>query len=260
MVCRSHPGNRCRENVAEPAGTSRPGMPAVQCSRGMESPANGIFFSCRAPLMAGRRRQETRCGRPRALPPPALPKGGVRRGGSNVPERFRRWRGRMSRFGSERAAGCSLRGKGAMSGKRQDLICGLASTPAPARPVLAEAGSACVVARIEPGLPERAPDGALAPSPGNGSEAPAGPEARGPVIPKRARSRRRVPCGRRTETACRGRPVRAPGTFRRRAEGGSGARRPGGTARGSKRHAETMVCVSIQGARDGFSGGRFYSR
>ena len=174
----------------------------------------------------------------------------------------------MSRFGSEQAAGRPLRGKGAMSGKRQDLICGLASTPAPARPILAEAGSACVVARIEPGLPVQAPDGALAPSPGNGREAPAvsaagaasiaapGPEARGPVTPNRALSRRRVPRGRWTKMACRGRPVCGPGTCSRGAGGRSGARRPGGGARGSKRHAGTTVYVSILGARDGFSGCR----
>ena len=137
-----------------------------------------------------------------------------------------------------------------------------------ARPILAEAELACVVARIEPGLFVRAPGGALAPSPGIGSEAPAGsaagaasiaahgPDARQSVILNWARSRRRVPCGRRTQMACRRRPDRAPGTLLRSAAGGSCVLRPGRTARGPKRHAETMVCISIRGARDGFSGYR----
>ena len=82
------------------------------------------------------------------------------------------------------------------------------------------------------------------------------PDARRPAILNLARPRRRMPCGRRTEMACRRRPDRAPGTFRRSAAGGSCVLRPGRTARGPKRHAETMVCISIRGARDGFSGYR----
>ena len=221
----------------------------------MESPANGIFFSCRAPLMAGRRRQETRCGRPRALPPPALPNGGVRRGGSNVPERFRRRRGRMSRFGSEQAAGCSLRGKGAMSGKRQDLICGLASTPAPARPILAEAGSACVVARIEPGLPVRAPDGALAPSPGIGSEAPVAHQARLRLrrpVPKRGDRSSRTGPGRGVACRAAGGPKRRVGDGRFGPRGRSGEERKAGAAPGGPE--------GPRGVRKGTRKQRFTSR
>ena len=203
------------------------------------------------------------------FPPPVLPNGGVRRGGSKGEERFGRASGGNSRVRRERAAGCRLRGKGAMSGKRQDLVCGLAVAGAErpgmaAGPALADAGSACAVARIELRLLVQGPGGALAWSPGTGPETPAasaadaasiaapGPEVRGPVIPDWALSRRRVPRGRRTETACRGRKVCGPGTSSRGAGGRSCARRPGGTARGPKRHAESMGCVSIQGAREGF--------
>ena len=194
--------------------------------------------------MAGRRRQETRCGRPRGLPPPALPNGGVRRGGSNVPKRFRRSSGRIRWVRSGRpAAGC---GKGRHAGKAagSHLRFGFdsgAGRPgmAAARPTLAEAGSACVVARIELRLLVQGPDGALTPSPGIGPEAPAvsaagaasiaapGPEARGPVIPNWTLSWHRVPRGRRTKMACRGRPVCGPGTCSRGAGGRSCGRRSG---------------------------------
>ena len=85
-VRRSHPGNPCRDCMARPAGARRAATPAIECARGMESPANGIFFSRAALLMAGGRRRETRRRRPRALAPPVLPNGDVRRGGSNVEE------------------------------------------------------------------------------------------------------------------------------------------------------------------------------
>ena len=138
-----------------------------------------------------------------------------------------------------------------MSGKREDLICGLAVAGAgrpgmaAARPRRAEPGSACAVARTEPRLLVQEPGGALAPSPGTGREAPGvsaasiaapGPEAQAPVIPDRAPSRHRAPRGRRTGPASRSRALR-----------------PGGIARGRKRHAKAMGCVSFQGARDGLS-------
>ena len=69
-------------------------MPAVQCLRGMNSPANGIFFCRRAAVLAGRRRQETRGGRPRALPPPFPPEGAARRGGSKDREQSKGATGR----------------------------------------------------------------------------------------------------------------------------------------------------------------------
>ena len=138
-----------------------------------------------------------------------------------------------------------------MSGKRENLICGPAVAGAgrpgmaAARPRRAEPGSACAVARTEPRLLVQGPGGALAPSPGTGREAPGfsaasiaapGPEAQAPVIPDRAPPRHRAPRGRRTGPASRSRALR-----------------PGGTARGQKRHAKAMGCVSFQGARDGFS-------
>ena len=112
-VCRAHRGNAWRERVAEPGGASRAGMPGARCRRGMDCPANGIFLSRCARLMAGRRRQDTRWRRRRAVAPPVLPDGGVRRGGSNVGERFTRASGRIRSVRSERAHGCRLRGKGA---------------------------------------------------------------------------------------------------------------------------------------------------
>ena len=65
-VCRAHRRNAWRERVAEAGGASRPGMPGARCCRGMDCPANGIFISRSARLMAGRRRQETRWRRSRA--------------------------------------------------------------------------------------------------------------------------------------------------------------------------------------------------
>ncbi len=102
-VWRAHRANAWRERVAGPGGASRPGMPGARCRRGMECPANGTFFSRCARLMAGRRRQDTQWRRPRVLAPPALPNGGLRRGGSNVGERFTRAGGRIRRVRSERA-------------------------------------------------------------------------------------------------------------------------------------------------------------
>ena len=113
-VCRAHRGDAWRERVAEPGGASGPGMPGARCRRGMDCPANGIFISRCARLMAGRRRRDTRWRRPRAVAPPALPDGGARRGGSNVGERFRRASGRIRWVWSERAHGCRLRGKGVL--------------------------------------------------------------------------------------------------------------------------------------------------
>ena len=99
-------------------------MPAVQCLRGMNSPANGIFFRRRAALMLGRRRQETRCGRPRALPPPFPPEGAARRGGSKDREQSKGATGRtaLMRVGSARADGRSLRGSGSVFEQRQDVM------------------------------------------------------------------------------------------------------------------------------------------
>ena len=77
-------------------------MPAVQCLRGMNSPANGIFFPRPASLIGGMTRQATQGGRPRARPPPVHPKGGARRGGSKVRERCKRATGRSPlKTGSE---------------------------------------------------------------------------------------------------------------------------------------------------------------
>ena len=99
-------------------------MPAVQCPRGMNSPANGIFFPRPASLIGGMTRQATQGGRPRARPPPVLPKGGARRGGSKVRERCKRATGRSPlTSGSEPADGRSLRGSGSVFGKRQDVMC-----------------------------------------------------------------------------------------------------------------------------------------
>ena len=99
-------------------------MPAVQCLRGMNSPANGIFFRRRAALMLGRRRQETRCGRPRALLPPFPPEGAARRGGSKDREQSKGATGRtaLMRVGSARADGRSLRGSGSVFEQRQDVM------------------------------------------------------------------------------------------------------------------------------------------
>ena len=113
-VWRAYRGNAWRERVAGPGGASRPGMPGARCRRGMDCPANGIFFSRCARLMAGRRRQDTQWRRPRALAPPVLPNGGMRRGGSNVGERFTRASGRIRWVWSERARGRRLRGKGVL--------------------------------------------------------------------------------------------------------------------------------------------------
>ena len=99
-------------------------MPAVQCLRGMNSPANGIFFRRRAALMLGRRRQETRGSRPRALPPPFPPEGAARRGGSKDREQSKGATGRtaLMRVGSARADGRSLRGSGSVFEQRQDVM------------------------------------------------------------------------------------------------------------------------------------------
>ena len=68
----------------------------------MNSPANGIFFPRPASLIGGMTRQATQGGRPRARPPPVLPKGGTRRGGSKVRERCKRATGRSPlKTGSE---------------------------------------------------------------------------------------------------------------------------------------------------------------
>ena len=90
-------------------------MPAVQCLRGMNSPANGIFFCRRAALMPGRRRQETRCGRPRALLPPFPPEGAARRGGSKDREQSKGATGRTALM----RVGMCTRGRPLLAGKRE---------------------------------------------------------------------------------------------------------------------------------------------
>ena len=248
-------------------------MPAVQCPRGMDSPANGIFFSRPAPLWAGRRRQETQGGRPRALPPPVRRKGGARRGGANVQERVRRSTGRTlhESVANMRPAN-SLRGEGAMFEERHDIIRCLAaagagrSGMAAGRTAIAETSSARVSGRIERRSLARAPDSALPPSPGISPDEPAGvapgaasipapgPEAWGPGIPNWPLLRRRGTRGRRTRMGCPRGPVCGSGTFRRGAEGGSNALRPGGTARSPESHTGTMGCDPYRGAHNQLSG------
>ena len=118
------------------------------------------------------------------------------------------------------------------------------------RPTLTEASPASVV-------PTSVPPTSVAPAsvlPGAISIGAPGPGAWEPAIPNQALSRRRGMRGRRTGMACPRGPVWAPGTFRRGAEGRSNALRPGGTARGPKRYAETIGCAPIQGAQAGFPG------
>ena len=74
----------------------------------MNSPANGIFFPRPASLIGGMTRQATQGGRPRARPPPVLPKGGTRRGGSKVRERCKRATGRSPLTSGERTDGRPL--------------------------------------------------------------------------------------------------------------------------------------------------------
>ena len=108
-----------RRGAAGLAGTGGAAAPAVECSRGMDSPASGIFPGRSTLLVAGRERWKTRRRRARARPPPALPIGGARRGEPDVEERFTRSRGRMRRVRSKRAGGCRegapWRGSGSIS-------------------------------------------------------------------------------------------------------------------------------------------------
>ena len=120
-------------------------MPAVQCLRGMNSPANGIFFPRPASLTGGMTRQAAQGGRLRARPPPVLPKGGTRRGGSKIRERCKRATGRSPlKTGSEQADGRSSRGSGSVFGKRQDVMCRRAAAERIERRPLRRVDSACL--------------------------------------------------------------------------------------------------------------------
>ena len=156
--------------------------------------------------------------------------------------------------------------------ERRGIILGLTAAGArrpgiaAGRTALAEASRVCVTGHIDRRSLARAPDGALAPSPGIGPDEPASvapdaasmpapvPEARGPAVPNWSPSRSRESGGRRPKMGCPGRPVCGPGRFRRGAEGGSYAGRPGGTGRGPKRHAGTIGCAPFRGRRAGFPG------
>ena len=244
-VWRAYRGNAWRERVAGPGSASRPGMPGARCRRGMDCPANGIFISRCARLMAGRRRQDTQWRRPRALAPPVLPNGGMRRGGSNVGERFTRASGRIRWVWSERARGRRLRGKGALS-------------PAPPRPhALHTTRRGCA--------PPNAP---VRPSPRTvcaGGPAQSGRKGRGPyldraweraIVGRHGTTRRQRDGLHRQRAARSGWEVR-PANARRvdtagvcgGAGGGGWAVRAGATAQDVKMHVKTIGWCCFQVTR-----------
>lgn len=145
-----------------------------------------------------------------------------------------------------------------------------AGTPgmAAARPTLIEASRIRVAGRIERRPFPGAPASAFAPSPGLGPDELAagepgaasipapGPDAWGPAIPIRSLSRQHGTRSRRTSMGCPRGPVCVPGVFRRGANGGSDARRPGGMSRRPKKHAGTIGCGSFLGPQARLSGFR----
>ena len=155
--------------------------------------------------------------------------------------------------------------------ERHDIILGSAVAEAGRarmaawRRTLADASRVRASGRIARRALARAPNGALAPSPGNVPDEPAsvapgapsipapGPEAWGPAIPNLSLSGRRGTCARRTKIGCPRRPVCGLGMFRLEEKGGSNALRPRGTARSPDSHTGTMGCDPYQGAHNQLS-------
>ena len=108
------PASGSKRRLSLPDRAARPRPPSiVPGAWNLLRTANSLL----APLRAGRRGHEMQSGRLHVLPPPALLNGGVRLGGPNVEERFRRSGDRIRWVRSEGAASCGWRGKGAMTGK-----------------------------------------------------------------------------------------------------------------------------------------------
>ena len=211
-------------------------MPAVQCLRGMNSPANGIFFCRRAALMPGRRRQETRGSRPRALLPPFPPEGAARRGGSKEREQSKGATGRtaLMRVGSARADGRSLRGSGSVFEQRQDVMRRRTA-----------AGEGC------PGMAAGTTAGIAA-----GFVFAAWP-ANGPVAPAIAAPDGGVPAFRRCpDSVPPTRPVRGLWTMRMEERRRNIALRSGGSVFRPENPANTAACARLRAARTRCSGAR----